>query len=304
MTTRILRATASESNSDVRRPASAGVPPVRRGTDRDRCGSEEEGTRGTRSRTRVRPRGELEDWGFSPYAPYLTKRVAHLAHRDVRARGLDDRPHEVAVFPGRIRLQVRESRLDGGRIAPRPQGLYTVDLPPLERRIDLEDLDRLLVLERVAVHADDDPLLRLDLRLVAERCIRDLTLEEVLLDRLDDAAELADPVEVVVCLGLEPVRQLFDVVRTPERVDRVDNAGLVSDHLLCAQREPHRVLGRQRKCLVERVCVKRLGAAEHRGERLKRGPDYVDLGLLRSQRHAGRLRVETHEPRTRISRAV
>ena len=65
-----------------------------------------------------------------------------------------------------------------------------VDLLLLERLVDLEDRDRRLVLVHVAVHADDDALPRLDLRLVAERRLGDLALEEVVLDRGDDAAEL------------------------------------------------------------------------------------------------------------------
>ena len=55
--------------------------------------------------------------------------------------------------------------------------------------------------EPVAVDPDDDPLLRLDLGLVAEGGLGDLALLEVLLDRLDHAAELLDPVEVVVGLA-------------------------------------------------------------------------------------------------------
>src|SRR5438477_6266773 len=102
MTTLILRATASESSSAERRPASAGVDPARRGTDRERCGSAGGGTRRTRPRTRAPLRAGLEDGGFAPYAPDLPKGIAHLAHRDVRARCLDDRPHEVAVFAGSI----------------------------------------------------------------------------------------------------------------------------------------------------------------------------------------------------------
>ena len=73
----------------------------------------------------------------------------------------------------------------------------------LEGGVDLQDLERLLVLELVAVDPDDDPLLLLDLVLVAERGVRDLPLEEVLLDRRDDSTELPDPVEVLVRLGLE-----------------------------------------------------------------------------------------------------
>ena len=83
-----------------------------------------------------------------------------------------------------------------------------------------------------------------------------------------------------------------------------DDAGLVRDHLLRPQREPHRVLGRQRERLVEGVRVQRLRPAEHCRERLDRRPDQVHLRLLRGQRDAGGLRVEAHQPRARILRAV
>ena len=156
----------------------------------------------------------------------------------------------------------------------------------------------------VAVDADDDALAALDLGLVAEARLGDLALLEVLLDRGDHAAELVDPLEVVVRLPLELVRELLEVVGAAERVDRVHDARLVRDHLLRAQREPHRMLGRQRERLVEGVRVQRLRPAEHRRERLDRGADQVHLRLLRGQRDAGRLRVEPHQPRARILRAV
>ena len=66
----------------------------------------------------------------------------------------------------------------------------------------------------------------------------------------------------------------------------------------------HRVLGRQRQRLVERVGVQRLRAAEHGGERLERRAHDVHLGLLGGQRHAGGLGVEAHQPRARVLRAV
>ena len=46
-----------------------------------------------------------------------------------------------------------------------------------------------------------------------------------------------------------------------------------------------------------------LRPAEHRRQRLDRGPDDVHLRLLRGQRHARRLRVEAHQPRARVARA-
>src|SRR4029078_10655167 len=128
--------------------------------------------------------------GLAPDAPDFAQSVAHLAHRDVRARGLDDRAHQVAIVASGVLFQTRERRFDRPRVAPGSKRLHSVDLLLLECRVDAQDLERPLVLEFVAVDADDDPLLRLDLGLVLERRLRDLALEEVLLDRLDDAAEL------------------------------------------------------------------------------------------------------------------
>ena len=85
--------------------------------------------------------------------------------------------------------------------------LDALDLLLLERRVDPVELELRLVLELVAVDADDDPLLRSRPRTGTEARLGDLALEEVLLDRGDDAAELLDPVEVVVGLPLELVRQ-------------------------------------------------------------------------------------------------
>ena len=79
--------------------------------------------------------------------------------------------------------------LDPRRVAARLDRGEPVDLLLLERGVDLEDRDRLLVLEDVAIHADDDALPGLDLGLVAVRRLGDLALEEVLLDRRDHAAK-------------------------------------------------------------------------------------------------------------------
>ena len=94
------------------------------------------------------------------------------------------------------------------------------------------------------------------------------------------------------------------MVGAAQRVDRVDDPGLVRDHLLRAQRQPHRVLGRQRQRLVVRVRVQRLRAAEHRRERLDRRPRDVDERLLPGQRHPRGLRVEAHQQRTLVAGAV
>ena len=50
---------------------------------------------GADARLQARTVGALEDRRLAPHAPHLAERVAHLAERDVVARRLDDRRHEV-----------------------------------------------------------------------------------------------------------------------------------------------------------------------------------------------------------------
>ena len=94
------------------------------------------------------------------------------------------------------------------------------------------------------------------------------------------AAHGQDLVEDRVGLGLDPVGERLDVPGAAERVGDVDDAGLLHDHLLGAQRDLGRLLARQREGLVEGVGVQRVGAAEHGGERLDAGAHDVVVGLL------------------------
>ena len=70
------------------------------------------------------------------------------------------------------------------------------------------------------------------------------------------------------------------------------------DDLLRPERERRGLGRRQRERLVERVGVQRVGAAEHRRQRLQRRADDVVVRLLRRERDAGRLAVETQLPRS------
>ena len=69
------------------------------------------------------------------------------------------------------------------------------------------------------------------------------------------------------------------------------------DDLLRPQRERRRVGGGQRKRLVERVRVQRVGPAEDGGQRLQRRAHDIVIGLLRGERDARRLAVEAQLPR-------
>src|SRR5690349_8662520 len=117
----------------------------------------------------------LEDRRLSVDAVRLAEDVAHLAERRVRPDRVQHVRNEVlaahAGAPERFdRLGVR------GRVAPRAHGLGPLDLVPLDLGVDLEHRDRDLLVRQEPVHADDDPLLALDLLLELVGGVRDLLL--------------------------------------------------------------------------------------------------------------------------------
>jgi hypothetical protein len=76
-------------------------------------------------------------------------------------------------------------------------GVDAVDLLALERRVDAEDLDLVLVLVAERVDADDDALAAVDLRLQLVGRVGDLALREEVLDRLHHPPEGVDAGEVL-----------------------------------------------------------------------------------------------------------
>ena len=65
------------------------------------------------------------------------------------------------------------------------------------------------------------------------------------------------------------------------------------DDLLGAKGERRRLGRWEGEGLVERIRVERIGAAQHRRQCLQCRPNHVVVRLLRRQRHARRLRVES-----------
>ena len=169
--------------------------------------------------------------------------------------------------------------------------------------VDLQNFERLF-LRDVIVHADHDFFFLVERDLIAIGGFGDFALRVAALDRGDHAAEGVDLFDVVPGAALDFVGQRFDEVGAAERIDGVGDAGFVGDDLLGAQRDRRREFGRQRPGFVERIGVQRLRSAENGGERLQRGAHDVVVGLLRGERAAGRLRVESQRPGARIFRAV
>ncbi len=160
----------------------------------------------------------------------------------------------------------------------------------------------------VAVDAHD-PLVALFQRLlIPEGGFGDLAGEPAVLDAAQDpggdrtdrmpavrhrpGAAFPDPVEDLLGVGLDPVRQLLDEPRTAQRIGHIGDPGLLHQHLLRTQRDLRGLLGGQREGLVQRVGVQRVGPAEHGREGLDGRTDDVVVRLLRGQRDTRGLCVE------------
>ena len=161
------------------------------------------------------------------------------------------------------------------------------------------------------VDADDDVAAVVELALELVRGVGDLALEPAVLDAAHAPSSIEPPPSssrwAKICLGLplHLVGERLDEPRAAERVGDVRRRA-VSCAITCWVRSAMRAafsVG-QRERLVHRVRVQALRAAEHAGQRLDRGADDVDLGLLRGERHAGGLRVEAQLQRALGSRAV
>src|SRR5919204_2549703 len=128
----------------------------------------------------------LEDRRFGVGAEHGLERLDDLAFGGVGARRVQERGHQVGVAGGLL-AQGRQRALDGRRVPAGASGLEPPDLLALERGIDAQDLEALLVVLRERVDPDHDPASLVDLLLVGERRVGDLALREVALDRLHHA---------------------------------------------------------------------------------------------------------------------
>lgn len=87
-----------------------------------------------------------------------------------------------------------------------------LDLLGLERGINVQGFERLLVALDLLVDADHDAVFRVDLHLKRKRRVGDLAPGEALLDRLDHSSKRVDLTEVLVSQLLHPIGQRFDEI--------------------------------------------------------------------------------------------
>src|SRR5262249_49655694 len=154
------------------------------------------------------------------FTPDVAERVAHLADRRIRADGVQDEGHQVRR-PARRLAQRIERAPDLIAVARLPELAELRELFIGRRFVDVQNLDRRLVLLHEVVDADDDLLAALHRLLKPVCALRDLLLRITALDRLDHAAHPVDLVEVGQRAVLHVLRQLLDEVRAAQRIDDI-----------------------------------------------------------------------------------
>ena len=160
-------------------------------------------------------------------------------------------------------------------------------------RINAQRGDRPFFFGLEAIHADDDLLAGIHGLLIFVRGFLDFLLDVTGLDGAQHPAHGVNLRNVIPRTCFDFVGQFFDGVRACHRIDRIHDAGFLRDDLLGAQRKQRGLFGGEREGFVQRVGVQRLAAAEHRRKRLQSHAHQIIFRLLRGERRAGGLRVET-----------
>src|SRR5213594_230454 len=232
---------------------------------------------------------------------HLSQSITNLAHRAERGNRAQNVIDQILLFPSRP-SQSRKRRLDLRRVARRLKLLQLPNLSLLNGRID--SLDSLLLslpalLEPVNPDNHRLPLVYLLLKRVS--ALLNLTMHKARLDSLLSPAQLFDPGQQLHRTILNTTRQRFQIIAAGKRVSRLRHPRLVSNNLLRPQRNPHRILSRQRQRLITRIRMQRLRTTQHRRQSLNRHPRHIIVRLLRRQRFTTRLGMKTQLARVGIT---
>ena len=155
--------------------------------------------------------------------------------------------------------------------------------------VDVERVERGLFGQPVLVDPDDHRLALIDARLLCRSSLFDQRLGLAGGDIGGHPARRIDLGDQFARLVHQRGGQRLDIIRPAQRIGDAGDAGFLLNHQLRVAGNPRGKIGRQRDRFIERVGVKRLGATEHRGQRLDRGADDVVIRVLLLQAHTGGL---------------
>src|SRR6266702_7276671 len=238
------------------------------------------------------------------FPEYLPQRIRDLPPGCHRLHGFDDPRHQVFAAT-RPFVDCTYRRRPSLRIAPRPELAHPLHLAPLQLFIDLLQRHRGFFADKL-VHSHLDRLALIHSALIPICGVLNLALHVSMLDRAKHShatrrlVEPGNSRKISIRRLLDLVGQRLHVIRPCQRIDGVNHAAFVCDHLLCSQSDSRRLLSRQRERLVEAIRVQALRPAQHRGQRLQCSAHNIVLRLLRGERRPRSLRMEPQRPTLRL----
>ena len=146
--------------------------------------------------------------------------------------------------------------------------------------VDLQNINRVLLIDLKLVHADDDILATIDAGLLLGSSFFNAQLGHPALDRFGHAAQLIDLGNQLPRFGCHIVCEALHHVGPPPRIDHLPDPGLLLKHKLGVAGYPCRKIRRQSDRFIECVGVQRLGATKHCRHRLDSGANDVVIGIL------------------------
>ena len=109
------------------------------------------------------------------FAEHRTQGIGNLPECGITFHRLNEERHEMLTAACGI-LETLQDSLDLRVISLRPQRLHAGHLLPLEVRIDTQQRWHWLVLERIRIHAHDDPRTRFNFLLILIGTLLNFTL--------------------------------------------------------------------------------------------------------------------------------
>src|SRR6267378_3357554 len=240
-----------------------------------------------------------DNHGFLVFAEDAAEGVGDFADGGVGFDGGEDGGEEI-FGSGGAALELGESRFCAGGVTLGTESVEASDLRALDIDVDTERGNGTRFFRHEVVHSYDDLFFFLDGTLEFVSRFLDFTLDKASFDGAQHSAHLVDLRQISRRERFDFVGEGFDGVGAGDGVDSVGDAGFVGEDLLGSEGDERGVFGGKCERFVHRIRVQGLAATENGGEGLNRDADDIVFRLLRGERRAGGLRVETEHQGTRI----
>src|SRR5467141_1117502 len=179
----------------------------------------------------------LEDWRLLVVSKDLPTDIHDLAYRCVGSDRLDDGIHGISLLILERLSKLVQCFLDFCIVPRISYPDYSFNLSSLSLLVDLHGINRLFLIDLILVHTNHYSLVPLKFLLVAIGGLRDLSLQESGLDRVQQPSCAFYLVKILERFFLHLISKPFQIVGTAKGINCVRDSGLLCNDLLSPQRD-------------------------------------------------------------------